>query len=157
MRLYNSLCLSVGRLVGWSVTLNFFYDFISLTSLLLPKWSDNLKYGPCPPARDFGSRVSGLVFVCFRFLFAFLLLCVLRAFTLESHLNCRYHIGTLAFGSLVIAVVQFIRAILEYVDQKLKKHHENEVQLSITKKNLKGLSKITLYSEAVLLAMTMKK
>ena len=52
---------SVGRSVGRSVTLYFFYDFISLTSLLLPKWSGDLKYGPCPPARDFGSRVSGLV------------------------------------------------------------------------------------------------
>ena len=64
-RLYNPLCPSVGRLVGWLVgrlvTLYFFYDFISLTSLLLPKWSGDLKYGPCPPARDFGSRVSSLV------------------------------------------------------------------------------------------------
>ena len=25
--------------------------------------SSDLKYGPCPPARDFGSRVSGLVFL----------------------------------------------------------------------------------------------
>ena len=56
---------SVGWSVGWSVTLYFFYDFISLTSLLLPKWSGNLKYGPCPPTRDFGSRVSGLV-VCIK-------------------------------------------------------------------------------------------
>ena len=50
--------------VGWSVGrshFTFFYDFISLTSLLLPKWSGDLKYGPCPPTRDFGSRVSGLV------------------------------------------------------------------------------------------------
>ena len=30
--------------------------------MLLPKWSGDLKYGPCPPARDFGSRVSRLVF-----------------------------------------------------------------------------------------------
>ena len=29
---------------------------------LLPKCSTDLKYGPCPPARDWGSRVSGLVF-----------------------------------------------------------------------------------------------
>ena len=52
----------VRRLVWWSVghTL-LFYDFYFLTSLLLPKWSSDLKYGPCPPARDFGSRVSGLV------------------------------------------------------------------------------------------------
>ena len=48
--------LSVGR----SVTFYFFYDFISLALQLLPKWSSDLKYGPCPPARDFGSRVSGL-------------------------------------------------------------------------------------------------
>ena len=56
--------LSVGRSVGRSVGpshFTFFYDFISLTSLLLPKWSGDLKNGPCPPARDFGSRVSGLV------------------------------------------------------------------------------------------------
>ena len=64
-RLYNPLCPSVGWLVGWSVTLYFFYDFISLTSLLLPKWSNDLQYGPCPPARDFGNRVSGLVFFHF--------------------------------------------------------------------------------------------
>ena len=28
----------------------------SLASLLLPKWSSDLKYGPCPPAGDLGSR-----------------------------------------------------------------------------------------------------
>ena len=37
--------LSVGRLVGRSVTLYLFYDFITLTSLLLPKWSGDLKSG----------------------------------------------------------------------------------------------------------------
>ena len=52
--------LSVGRSVGLSVTLYFFCDFF-WTSLLLLKWSSDLKYGPSPPARDFGSRVSGLV------------------------------------------------------------------------------------------------
>ena len=51
--------LSVGRSVGHTLL---FYDFITLTSLLLPKWSGDFKYGPCPPARDWGSRVSGLVF-----------------------------------------------------------------------------------------------
>merc|ERR1712074_99662 len=29
---------------------------------LLPKCSTDLEYGPCPPARDWGSHVSGLVF-----------------------------------------------------------------------------------------------
>ena len=33
-----------------------------LALLLLPKCSTDLNYGPCPPARDCGSRVSGLVF-----------------------------------------------------------------------------------------------
>ena len=59
-RLYNPLCPSV----GWS-HFTFFNDFISLTSLLLPNWSGDLKYGPCPPARDFGSRVSGLVLISY--------------------------------------------------------------------------------------------
>ena len=66
-QLYTPLCLSltVGQSVGWlvgrSVTFYFFYDSYFWTSLLLPKWSSDLKYGPCPPARDWGSRVSGLV------------------------------------------------------------------------------------------------
>ena len=34
-----SIRLSVGWLVGWLVMFYFFYDFISLTPLLLPKWS----------------------------------------------------------------------------------------------------------------------
>ena len=34
-----------------------------MTSLLLPNWSSDLKYGPCPPARDLGSRVFGLVYL----------------------------------------------------------------------------------------------
>ena len=55
-RLYNPLCPLVGRSVVWSVTFYFF-----MTSLLLPKWFSDLKYGPYPPARNFGSRVSGLV------------------------------------------------------------------------------------------------
>uniref|UniRef100_A0A8D3A682 Choline transporter-like protein 2 n=1 Tax=Scophthalmus maximus TaxID=52904 RepID=A0A8D3A682_SCOMX len=32
----------------------------------------------------------------------------------------RYHAGSLAFGSLILSVVQVIRVILEYLDQKLK-------------------------------------
>ncbi|CAG5132142.1 unnamed protein product, partial [Candidula unifasciata] len=32
----------------------------------------------------------------------------------------RYHLGSLAFGSLLIAIVQLIRAFLEYLDSKLK-------------------------------------
>ncbi|XP_069121444.1 choline transporter-like protein 2 [Argopecten irradians] len=32
----------------------------------------------------------------------------------------RYHTGSLAFGSLILAIVQFIRIVLEYLDHKLK-------------------------------------
>lgn len=32
----------------------------------------------------------------------------------------RYHTGSLAFGALILAVVQLIRVILEYLDHKLK-------------------------------------
>lgn len=33
----------------------------------------------------------------------------------------RYHLGTVAFGALIIAIVRVIRVILEYIDHKLKK------------------------------------
>ena len=47
MGLYSPLC--------WS---NFTFGFLrSLTSLLLPNWWSELKYSPCPPARDLGSLV----------------------------------------------------------------------------------------------------
>ena len=61
---------STPRFVGPSVspsvhpshfTFSAFFSFLAL--LLLPKCSGDLKYGPCPPARDWGSRVSGLVFI----------------------------------------------------------------------------------------------
>ena len=32
----------------------------------------------------------------------------------------RYHVGSLAFGSLIIAIIQMIRAGLEYLEYKLK-------------------------------------
>ena len=68
--LHNFLPRYVRRSVGWSVSrlgrlvghnLLFFTFLQSSASLLLPKRSSDLKYGPCPPARDWGSRVSGLV------------------------------------------------------------------------------------------------
>jgi choline transporter-like protein 2/4/5 len=33
----------------------------------------------------------------------------------------RYHMGSIAIGSFIVAVVQFMRAILEYIDQKTKR------------------------------------
>lgn len=34
----------------------------------------------------------------------------------------RYHLGTVAFGALILTICRIIRVILEYIDQKLKKY-----------------------------------
>ena len=53
---------SVGPSIGPSVRHTTFSAFMGFLAIpLLPKYSTDLKYGPCPPARDWGSRVSGLV------------------------------------------------------------------------------------------------
>ncbi|GLE06145.1 hypothetical protein PINS_up015356 [Pythium insidiosum] len=46
----------------------------------------------------------------------------IRGFVLLRSLwrTTRYHLGTMAFGSLIIAVVQMIRLGLEYIDQKMR-------------------------------------
>ena len=53
----------LSRSVGWSVPFSIFSVFLSLLSLpLLPICSGGLlQHCSCPPARDWGSRVSGLV------------------------------------------------------------------------------------------------
>ncbi|CAH0722355.1 unnamed protein product, partial [Brenthis ino] len=45
-------------------------------------------------------------------------------FTLTSGIyrTFRYHLGTVAFGALIIAIVRMIRVILEYIDHKVKKY-----------------------------------
>ncbi|XP_072177014.1 choline transporter-like protein 2 [Diadema setosum] len=47
--------------------------------------------------------------------------------------SIRYHLGTIAFGSLIIAIIQMIRVMLEYIEQKLKGNAENEVVKFIIK------------------------
>ncbi|XP_043534109.1 choline transporter-like protein 4 [Chiloscyllium plagiosum] len=37
--------------------------------------------------------------------------------------SLRYHTGSLAFGALILTIVQLIRIILEYLDHKLKHYH----------------------------------
>ena len=32
--------------------------------------------------------------------------------------TCRYHLGSVAFGSFIIAVVQFARLVLMYIQKK---------------------------------------
>ena len=52
----------ISRSVSRLITFYFFLWFLSVTSLLLPKWSSDLKCGPCPHKCNIGSRVCGLVF-----------------------------------------------------------------------------------------------
>lgn len=42
----------------------------------------------------------------------------------------RYHLGTLAFGSLIIAIVSAIRAVIEYFEKKMKSY-DNEISRAI--------------------------
>ncbi|KAL3871869.1 hypothetical protein ACJMK2_039841 [Sinanodonta woodiana] len=44
----------------------------------------------------------------------------------------RYHLGTLAFGSLIVAIIQLIRVMLEYIEAKLKEA-ENPVAKCLIK------------------------
>uniref|UniRef100_A0A671QYN7 Choline transporter-like protein n=1 Tax=Sinocyclocheilus anshuiensis TaxID=1608454 RepID=A0A671QYN7_9TELE len=39
----------------------------------------------------------------------------------------RYHTGSLAFGALILSIVQFVRIILEYLDHKLKGAHNTVI------------------------------
>ena len=36
--------------------------------------------------------------------------------------TCRYHLGTLAFGSLIITFIRMIRVLLEFIEEKLKEY-----------------------------------
>nr|XP_012646089.2 choline transporter-like protein 2 isoform X1 [Microcebus murinus] len=58
----------------------------------------------------------------------------LPAFPLFSAFSraLRYHTGSLAFGALILAIVQIIRVILEYLDQRLKAAENNFAKFLMT-------------------------
>ena len=73
---------SVGRLVGRSVGphFTFFICFTFLTSPLLPKWSSDLKYGPCPPARPLPTRTrlrQPCIRPCFQIILQIMFVCII--------------------------------------------------------------------------------
>ena len=35
---------------------------------------------------------------------------------------CRYHLGTLAFGSLILSFIRMVRVALEWIEDKIKEH-----------------------------------
>jgi len=43
------------------------------------------------------------------------------------HRSVRYHLGTVAFGSLIIAILRMIRVILEKIEGKLAKYHQDNI------------------------------
>lgn len=53
-------------------------------------------------------------------------------FTLSSSIyrTIRFHLGTIAFGSLILTICRIIRLIIEYIDQKLKRYN-NELTRAI--------------------------
>ncbi|OQR93079.1 choline transporter-like protein [Achlya hypogyna] len=54
---------------------------------------------------------------------------------LGSFKNCfRYHIGSLAMGSFIIAVVQFLRAVLMYVDKQTKSLQQSNLAVKVAMK-----------------------
>merc|ERR1711871_1310912 len=55
-----------------------------------------------------------------------------------SFWNCfRYHFGSLALGSLIIAIVQFIRSCLSYIDRKTKNLQESNFMIKLFMKIIK--------------------
>ncbi|RLN61355.1 hypothetical protein BBJ29_004535 [Phytophthora kernoviae] len=51
----------------------------------------------------------------------------------------RYHFGTIAFGSLIIAIVQFARLVLEYIDQKIRSTKQANAVVKVVMMCLKCL------------------
>merc|ERR1711935_116985 len=49
----------------------------------------------------------------------------------------RYHLGTAAFGSLIIAIVQMIRLALEYIDQQTKELQDGNFMMKLCMKCVK--------------------
>ena len=48
----------------------------------------------------------------------------------------RYHVGSLALGAFIIAVVEFLRAVLAYIDNKTKQLQEKNKALKIALKHM---------------------
>mmetsp|Transcript_20538 Transcript_20538/g.55280 ORF Transcript_20538/g.55280 Transcript_20538/m.55280 type:complete len:717 (-) Transcript_20538:312-2462(-) len=49
----------------------------------------------------------------------------------------RFHLGTVAFGSLIIAIAQFLRIVLEYVDQRTKQLQDSNLVARLVLKCVK--------------------
>jgi hypothetical protein len=45
--------------------------------------------------------------------------------------TCRFHLGTIAFGSAIMAVILFIRAVVHYIEEKTKSDVPNKLQRAV--------------------------
>ena len=45
--------------------------------------------------------------------------------TLSMFNTTVFHLGTVAFGSLIIAIIRFVRAILDYIEKKLSMYNND--------------------------------
>jgi len=48
------------------------------------------------------------------------------------HRSLRFHLGTVAFGSLIIAILRMVRVILEKIEAKLAKYHQDNILVKAT-------------------------
>jgi solute carrier family 44 (choline transporter-like protein), member 2/4/5 len=49
-----------------------------------------------------------------------------------AQLNSRYHLGTIAFGSLLLAICKIIRVLIEYIETKAKMYDNIVTRFIIT-------------------------
>ena len=126
-RLYTPLCRSIHLLVRASVRLSvrlshFTFFLLSLASLLLSKWSSDLKYSPCPPTCDWGSRVSDLVFLSKELVVIWHQTCTMGCTCLRTRYNREY---LKILKRLKMYNFKYISIILiSFVYMKKNKYHD---------------------------------
>ena len=123
LSVHPSVSPCVGPSVGPSVTLYFFVFFLlSLASLLLSKWSSDLKYSPCPPTCDWGSRVSDLVFLSKELVVIWHQTCTMGCTCLRTRYNREY---LKILKRLKMYNFKYISIILiSFVYMKKNKYHD---------------------------------
>ena len=58
----------------------------------------------------------------------------LHTVLMNAYRVLRYHLGTLAFGSLIIAIIRMIRIMIEYAEAKLKEYHQDNPLVKVNVK-----------------------
>ena len=102
--------------------LTFLIFLLFLASLLLSKWSSDLKYSPCPPTCDWGSRVSDLVFLSKELVVIWHQTCTMGCTCLRTRYNREY---LKILKRLKMYNFKYISIILiSFVYMKKNKYHD---------------------------------